>query len=52
MSLINSKVEPKLRWTNHCVLSMLVANADNHDGANSNNFYYKIHKTICFCCLM
>ena len=51
MSLVNGKVELKLRWTKHCVLSVLgVANADNADGANSNNTSFTIkHKIICSC---
>ena len=36
MSLISCKFQSKLRWTKHCVLSMLgVANGDNGDDANS-----------------
>ena len=47
MSLINSKVELKLRWKKHCVLS--VASNDNANGNNDNNddFYYQRHKIIC-----
>ena len=35
MSLINSKVELKLRWSKHCILS--VAGADNANGNNDDN---------------
>ena len=36
--LINYKVELKRTWTKHCDLSILgAANADNGNGANSNN---------------
>ena len=46
MQLINCKVELKLKWTNHCVLSK--AGADNAD-ANSINFIFTIqrHKIKC-----
>ena len=38
MPLVNCKVELKLRWMKHYVSSVLVvANADNDDGANFNN---------------
>ena len=33
--LVNCKVELKLRWTKHCVLS--VAGADNANGNNNDN---------------
>ena len=40
MPLNNFKVELKLRWTKHCVLSVLgVSNAENDDGANSDNIF-------------
>ena len=42
MPLINCKVELKLNWTNHCVLS--AAGADNAD-ANSNNIIFTIKDT-------
>ena len=35
MSLINCKVELKLRWSKHCILS--VAGADNANGNNDDN---------------
>ena len=36
--MINSTVESNIRRTKHCVLSVLVlANADDYDGANSTN---------------
>ena len=38
MPLNNCKIELKLRWTKHCVSSVIgTANADNDDDANSNN---------------
>ena len=33
--MVNCKVELKLRWTKHCVLS--VAGADNANGNNNDN---------------
>ena len=47
MLLINCKVELKLKWMNHCVLS--AAGAGNDD-ANSNNIIFTIiNKVICPC---
>ena len=44
MSLINYKVELKLRWTKHCVLS--VAGTDNANGNNDdNNIIFTIKDT-------
>ena len=41
--LVNLKAELKLRWTKHCVLPVLgSANADDDDGANSNNIIFTI----------
>ena len=37
MSLINCKVNLKLKCTNHCVLS---ANGNDNDGANSNDICF------------
>ena len=46
MPLINCKVQLKLRWTKHCVLSVLgVANVDSDDDANSNNIIFTIKDT-------
>ena len=42
MSLINCKIELKLQWTNHCVLS--AAGSDNDD-ANPNNIIFTIKDT-------
>ena len=36
MLLINCKIELKLKWTNHCVLS---ANGNENDDANTNNIF-------------
>ena len=53
MPLIKCKVEPRLRWAKHCVFSVPgVANADNHDGTNSNDCCCKRHKGIYFCFLI
>ena len=47
MSLINCKVELKLRWTKHYVLA--VVDVEN-DGSDSNNIiYYQKRKTLCSC---
>ena len=43
--LINCKVELKLRWTNHCVLSVLGAVNDSEDGANSNDIIFTVKYT-------
>ena len=37
MSLINWKVELKLKWTNHCDLG---ANGNDNDDASSNNIIF------------
>ena len=42
MSLINCKVELKLKWTNHCVLS---ENGNDNDDTNSNNIILTIKDT-------
>ena len=42
MSLINCKVELKLRWTKHCVLA---ANKNNNANANSNDINYTIKES-------
>ena len=42
MSLINCKLELKLKWTKYCILT--AASADNAD-ANSNNFIFSIKDT-------
>ena len=44
MSSINYKVELKLRWTKHCVLSVL---GNEHDNANtdSNNTIFTFKDT-------
>ena len=47
MPLINWKVELKLRWTKHCVLS--VAGNDNVNGNNGDNKIVFRHKFICSC---
>ena len=44
--MINCKVELKLTWTKHCVLSMLdVASTDNDDGVNSDSIIFNIKDT-------
>ena len=43
MSLINCKVELKLKWMNHCVLSPI--DADNDDASSSNNIIFTIKDT-------
>ena len=43
MPLINCKVELKLRWTKHCVLS--VAGTDNANGNDSDNITFTIKDT-------
>ena len=43
MSLINCKVELKLRRTKHCVLS--VAGTDNANGNNDDNIIFTIKDT-------
>ena len=48
MTLINCKVELKLKWTKYCILS--AAGADNTI-ANHNNIIFTIKdKVICSCC--
>ena len=47
MTLINCKIELKLKRTKYCVLS--AAGADNNDG-NSNNFVFSIKDTIICSC--
>ena len=42
MSLINSKVELRLKWTNHCVLS---ANGNDNTDANPNDIIFTIKDT-------
>ena len=42
MSLINWKVELKLKWTNHCDLG---ANGNDNDDASSNNIIFTINGT-------
>ena len=42
MPLINCKVELKLTWKNHCVLS---ANGNDNADANSNNIIFTIKDT-------
>ena len=42
MSLINFKVELKLKWTNYCVLS---ANGNDNTDANPNNIIFAIKDT-------
>ena len=44
MSLINCRVELKLKWINHCALS---TNDKDKDNANSNNYKTQI---TCSCC--
>ena len=44
MSLINCKVELKLKWTKYCVLSAAVADNIN-DNSNTNNFNFIIKDT-------
>ena len=43
MALINCKVELKLKWRKHCVLS--VATADNAKNRDSNNINFTIKDT-------
>ena len=44
--MINSTVESNIRWTKHCVLSVLVlANADDYDGPNSTNINFTTKDT-------
>ena len=45
--LVNCKVELKLRWTKHCVLS--VAGADNANGNNNDNNVIFIIKDTKLC---
>ena len=46
LPLTKCKVELKLRWTKHFVLSAPgAANADSDDGANSNNIVFTIKET-------
>ena len=42
MPLINGKVELKLKWTNHFVLS---ANGNDNDSGNSNIIFFTIKDT-------
>ena len=42
MLLINCKIELKLKWMNHCVLS---ANVNENDNANSSNIIFTIKAT-------
>ena len=42
MSLINCKIELKLKWTKYCVLSAAAANSND---ANSNNIIFTIKDT-------
>ena len=44
MALINYKAELKLRWTKHCVLSVL-GNENDNDNADSNNVIFTIKDT-------
>ena len=44
MSLINCKVELKLKWTKYCVLSAAVADNVNNN-TNTNNFNFIIKDT-------
>ena len=48
--MINCKVELKLTWTKHCVLSMLdVASTDSDDGVKSDSIIFNIKdKTYMF----
>ena len=44
--MINCKVELKLTWTKHCVLSMLdVASTDSDDGVKSDSIIFNIKDT-------
>ena len=43
MSLINCRVELKVKWTKHCVLS--AAGADNFNNRDSNNIIFTIKDT-------
>ena len=43
MSLINCKVELRLRWTQYCVLSVAGNNANDND--NANNIIFTIKDT-------
>ena len=43
--LINCKIELKLRWTKHCVLSVFVNENDNANNADSNNIIFTIKNT-------
>ena len=42
MSLINCKVELKLKWANHCVLS---AASDDNDNTDPNNIIFTVKDT-------
>ena len=44
MLLINCRVKLKLRWTKHCVLSVLV-NENNNANVDSNNTIFAIKDT-------
>ena len=40
MSFINCKVESKLKWKEHCVLSVADVGNNDNDGTNSNNIIF------------
>ena len=40
MSFINCKIESKLKWKEHCVLSVADVGNNDNDGANSNNIIF------------
>ena len=44
MPLINCKAELKLRWTKHCVLSVL-GNENDNDNADSNKIIFTTNNT-------
>ena len=44
MPFINCKIELNLKWTKHCVLSVLGNNNDNSDN-NSDNIIFNIKDT-------
>ena len=47
MPLINCKVQLKLKWIKHCVLSE--AGADNVNNIDSNNIIFTLFSRIKFC---